>query len=153
MKRQQGLYVNLIDKIGYGMGNFSYGVISQAIATYIVFFSTSILNISGTMIGVAVSISIIWDALTDPIMGYISDHTYSKRYGRRHIYLIIGLVGMALSNMAIWSIQPEWSLPIKYILVLLLLLIVKTFTTVYATPYTALGAELSEDYNESFYLF
>lgn len=148
MNQLNTLKLRLRDKIGYGMGNFTYGIISQAIATYIVFFGTNILKISGTLIGFAVSFSVVWDALTDPFMGYISDHTVSKRFGRRHLYLIIGIVGMAITNLLVWQIQPQWPDFVKFILLLLLLLVIKTFTTIYTTPYTALGAELSEDYNE-----
>lgn len=148
MNQLRQLKVNLKDKIGYGMGNFTYGIISQAIATYIVFFGTNILKISGTMIGFAVSFSVVWDALTDPFMGYISDHTVSKRFGRRHLYLIIGIAGMAVTNLMIWQIQPQWPDLLKFICLLVLLLVIKTFITIYTTPFTALGAELSEDYNE-----
>ncbi|MDA3845938.1 MAG: MFS transporter [Vallitaleaceae bacterium] len=148
MKPTNQLDVRLKDKIGYGMGNFSYGIISQTIATYIVFFGTNILGITGTLIGLAVSISIIWDGLTDPIMGYVSDHTNSKRFGRRHIYLIMGIIGMAGFNLGLWFINPNWPMYVKYLLIVLSLLAVKTFITIYTTPYTALGAELSEDYNE-----
>jgi len=148
MNNKGSLDLRLKDKIAYGMGNFSYGIISQVVATYIVFFGTNILGISGTLIGIAVSISIGWDALTDPIMGYISDHTESKRFGRRHIYLIMGIIGMAVFNLGLWFINPTWPMYVKYPLILLSLLAVKTFITIYTTPYTALGAELSEDYNE-----
>ncbi len=135
-------------KIGYGTGNLTYGLISQVVATYIVVFGTNILGISAALIGTAVSLSVIWDAVSDPIMGYISDNTFLKRFGRRHLYLIVGLVGMAIFNMLIWNIPSSYPGPVKYILLILFLLFIKTFITIYTTPYTALGAELSNDYNE-----
>lgn len=141
-------HIRFRDKIGYSMGNVSYGIISQAIATYVVVFGTNILGIAGTLMGIAVSISVIWDALTDPVMGYISDYTISKRFGRRHQFLIVGIIGMAVFNLLLWQIQPEWNGVLKYILLIICLLCAKTFITIYTTPYTALGAELSNDYHE-----
>ncbi|MBF7097387.1 MFS transporter [Alkalibacter mobilis] len=136
------------DKIGYGTGNFSTGVINQVIGTYLVFYCTAILDIPGSMIGIAMSTSIIWDALTDPLMGHISDITRSKRFGRRHQYILIGGAGMAAANLLLWNLDKEMVLPLKFGLIVLLLLTIKTFSTIYVTPYTALGAELSDDYNE-----
>ena len=81
-------------------------------------------------------------------MGYVSDTTYTKKLGRRHLYILIGSIGMPIVNLSMWMINPEWPENIKFVLLLVELLLLKTFVTVYATPYTALGAELSSDYNE-----
>lgn len=120
----------------------------QVVGTYLVFYSTAILGIPGSMVGLAVSISIIWDAVTDPIMGYLSDITHSKIFGRRHLYLIIGASGIALTNYLIWNISASFSSSVKFLLIFIYIILFKTFTTIYITPYTALGAELSSDYNE-----
>lgn len=130
------------------MGNLTYGIVFQMIGTYIVFYATVVLGIPGTIVGAAVSISILWDALSDPLMGYLSDLTKSKRFGRRHLYILLGTFLMALFNYLIWSINPDWSIATKSVLVFLCLLAVRTSMTVFLTPYTALGAELSSDYDE-----
>ena len=77
----------------------------QIIGTYLVFYATAVLEIPGSLIGFAVSVSIILDGFVDPIMGYISDVTQLKRLGRRHLYLIIGCIGVALSNYLLWIID------------------------------------------------
>ncbi len=140
--------LTLFGKIGYGMGNFSYGIVSQMIGFYIVFYATSVLGISGGLVGLAVSISVIWDAVTDPIMGYISDITKSKRFGRRHGYILFGVIAMAITTLFLYSINPSWSNTTKFNLLLILLLLSKTFTTIYITPLSALAAELSDNYEE-----
>lgn len=140
--------ISLFDKIGYGMGNYSYGIVSQAIATYIVFYATTILGISGKLVGIAVSLSVFWDAITDPLMGCFSDMTRSKIFGRRHLYILFGVIAMAVFNFLLWSINPAWTGTTKLLLIVFYLIMAKTFITVYTTPYTALGAELSNDYNE-----
>lgn len=140
--------IPLSDKLGYGSGNFSTGVGNQVLGTYLVFYCTAILGIPGSLVGLAVSLSIIWDAITDPLMGYYSDITKSKVFGRRHLYLLVGGIGMALSNYVLWNINSGLSAYLKFTIIFLLILIIKTFSTIYVTPYTALGAELSNDYNE-----
>ncbi len=140
--------IALIDKFGYGAGNLGAGIILQVINTYIVFYATAVLNIPGTMVGVAVSLSIIWDAFTDPIMGYISDRSSFKYFGRRHLYLLIGALFAGIFNFYLWTINPENSLIFKYSWFFINVILVKTFLTVFGTPYVALGAELSSDYNE-----
>lgn len=136
------------EKLGYGCCNFGYGLILQVITSYLVFYSTVILKIPGVMVGTMISISVIWDALSDPIMGYISDITKLKKFGRRHLYLIIGASGLAIFNAFIWKINPNMPMLQKFVLLFIELILLKTFMTIFITPYTALGAELTDDYNE-----
>ncbi len=136
------------DKLGYGAGNLGSGIIFQALNTYIVFYATAVLNIPGLLVGLAVGISIIWDGLTDPVMGYISDRTSMSFLGRRHFYLLLGAFFTALINYYLWVISPELPLNIKFLWLLAGVILVKTFLTIFSTPYVAMGAELSCDYNE-----
>lgn len=140
--------IPILDKISYGVGNFSTGVSNQVIGTYLVFYCTAILGIPGSLVGLAVSLSIIWDAVTDPLMGYFSDITRSKTFGRRHQYILIGGIGLGVFNYFLWNISFHLSDYVKFIIIFILILVIKTFSTIYVTPYTALGAELSNDYNE-----
>lgn len=136
------------DKINYGIGNLSVGIAMQVVGTYLVFFSTVILGIPGYLVGLALGISVFWDAITDPIMGYASDITKSKRFGRRHLYLLIGSFGIALTIIVMWIIPTSLSTNLKFTLLFIDIILFKTFITIYVTPYTALGAELSSDYHE-----
>ena len=140
--------VPLMDKIFYGMGNFSTGVSMQVVSVFLVLYCTDILKISGSLVGLAAFIGVIWDAGTDPFMGYFSDATRSKMFGRRHLYILIGGIGLAITNFILWNLSADLPSKTKFIILLIDLLAMKTFSTVYVTPYTALGAELSNDYNE-----
>ena len=104
------------NQIGYGIGNYGYGLISQTISSYLVFYGTVVLFVPGKLIGLIVSISILWDAISDPLMGYISDNTKSK-FGRRHIYILLGTLLMAASNYFLWTISPEVSTLSKFFLI------------------------------------
>ena len=122
-KHQSSSYrkIPLLDKIAYGSGNFSTGVANQVIGTYLVFYCTAILGIPGSFVGLAVSISIIWDAITDPLMGYFSDITHSKIFGRRHQYLLIGGIGLGLTNYFLWNISSGLSTYVKFTVIFILI--------------------------------
>ncbi|HAS73633.1 MAG TPA: hypothetical protein DCS67_05765 [Clostridiales bacterium UBA8960] len=132
----------------FGFGNIGFGLTTQIMSAYLVFFATVILGMSGASIGLLVSLGIVWDALSDPIMGYLSDMTRSTRFGRRHLYLLIGGIGTTIINLGLWMIPSSLDNTVKWFLMIALVLLLKTFTTIYITPYTALAAEISEDYTD-----
>ena len=115
----------LKDKFSYGIGNLGVGVAMQVVGTYLVFFSTAILGISGSLVGIAVGFSVFWDAITDPVMGYISDITRSKRFGRRHLYLIIGALGVALTITSMWIIPSTLNSNFKFFLLFIDIILLK----------------------------
>jgi len=133
--------------VGYGAGHFGYGFISQTLASYLFYFATVVLLMKGSLIGLVVSVSIVWDAISDPLMGYISDRTKS-RFGKRHIYILIGTLMTAIINMILWLPSKDFSMWTKFIWLLLSVFLLKTFITVFITPYYALGAEMSDQYHE-----
>lgn len=140
--------ISWLDKIGYGSGNLGFGIVYQIIGAYLVFYATAVLDIPGSLIGIAVSAGVVWDGITDPLMGYFSDITHHRLFGRRHIYILIGSIGIFAANSLLWIVDPLLPTYNKFMWILVDLIIIKSFMTVYATPYTALGAELSSDYNE-----
>jgi Na+/melibiose symporter-like transporter len=140
--------VSWFDKFAYGAGNLATGASMQNVSAYLMFYATAILGLPGAAVGLVMGLSIFWDAVTDPPMGYVSDRTPHGGLGRRHPYLLIGAVGMALVLYLIWTIDPSLGAGARLALLTAFVLLFKTFTTVYTTPYTALGAELSTDYNE-----
>jgi len=137
-----------LSKLGYGIGNITYSLPYQTVATFLVFYATAILKIPAFLAGVVVAISAVWDALTDPVMGYLSDNTESTRFGRRHPYLLVGAVAIAVLSYFLWSINPQMDLSLKFAALLFLVIALKTALTVYVAPYNALGGELSADYDE-----
>lgn len=140
--------ITTIEKLGYGFGNLGFGIVFQCISAYLLFYTTAVLGLPGKYIGAIMAIGVFWDAVTDPLMGYISDITTFKKWGKRHFYILIGTFMISILNYFLWHIDLEVSNNIKLILILIYVLFLKTFLTVYGTPYTALGAELSTDYNE-----
>lgn len=135
-------------KLFYGFGNLGYSVIGQTVSNFFMFFATSVLGISGTLVGIAVAISTIWDGLSDTIIGYISDKYKIGKFGHRNGYMLIATIGMATINIALWCIPNTISVPLKFIWILVSLLLLETCNTMFATPYSALGNEIATSYDD-----
>lgn len=135
------------EKFYYGIGNLGYATVSSTLSNFIMFFGTSVLGISGTLVGIAVSISVMWDAISDPIVGYYSDNCNSS-LGKRHPFMLIGILGMCAINLIIWLVPATAPEGIKFVWILLSLLAVQTFCTCFGTPHLALGLEMSKDPHE-----
>lgn len=135
------------EKILYGFGDLGYATVAQTLSNFIMFFGTSVLGVSGTLMGIAISVGVLWDAISDPLLGYISDNTYSFM-GKRHPYILIGTLGMCAINLIIWLVPPSSPEIVKFLWILLSLLLVQTFCTFFSTPYLALGLEMTKDPHE-----
>jgi len=87
------------------------------------------------------------DALTDPIMGFISDNTKSK-WGRRKPYILLGSVITGVMFMIMWQLDPEKSQTYNFIYFLVVSIFFYIGYTIFATPLIGLGYEMTPDYNE-----
>ncbi len=133
--------------LAYGIGDLYGGGAFTLIGIYMIYFLTNTVGLSATKAGLVFGLGRVWDAITDPIMGYISDHTNSK-YGRRRVYFLIGMVPAALSILPMW-IVPFSKTTNGYIVFFYYLLSYMLFNTVYTvliTPYSALNADMTSDY-------
>ena len=68
-------------KLCYGIGNLGYGSMGQTVSSFIMFFATSVLGMPGFLVGITIAITSLWDGLSDPLIGYLSDRTKSKFFG------------------------------------------------------------------------
>jgi|GEM_PF-87200 len=133
-------------KLAFGSGNLYSGAINTYTFFY-AFFMTDIIGLNAISAGSVVLITQIWDAVTDPLMGYISDHTHSHR-GRRRVYFLAGIVPIFVSFVILWlplRLTHQWE---KYLFVLAGCLVFRTVYTMVMIPYQAMKAELSLDYHE-----
>lgn len=87
------------------------------------------------------------DGLTDPIVGHLSDNTHT-RWGRRKPYLVIGASLGALLLAAIWWANPEWSTTAQFAYLIVIGTLFYVCYGIYTMAWTAVGYELTDDYNE-----
>jgi len=135
----------MIKKVLYGCGNLSYSVISQTLSNFFMFYATSVLGISGTLVGIAIAISTIWDGISDTLFGYFSDNYNFLKIGKRNGYMLVATIGMSIVNIAIWCVPNTLALGLKFVWIIISLLILETFNTMFSTPYIALGNELAKN--------
>lgn len=132
----------------YGMGDLGFSLVTNTIGSFFMFYGTTVCGVSGTLMGLAYSIATIWDALTDPVVGYFSDRKRSTMFGRRHYYMFIAIFGMALVNVLLWNVPQNADTTVKFLWFALSLMLFNLMTTFYNTPNSALSMEITGDYNE-----
>ncbi|NLK17408.1 MAG: MFS transporter [Clostridiales bacterium] len=135
-------------KMYYGAGNLGIAFVSQTMTGFIMFFGTVVCRIPPFLMGLAFSIGVVWDAVTDPLMGYITDNTRSHLVGKRHGYIVAGTFLVALSNVLLWSVPMSADSIQKFLWFLGATILLQTTNTVFSTPYNALGIDLAGDYHE-----
>ena len=105
------------------------------------------LGVDPRMLGWALGLPRIWDALTDPLMGNFSDNTRT-RFGRRRPYILIGAILCAIMFALIWCPPTGWSPTAIGWYFMGMVFLYYTAYTVFVVPWGALGLELTTDYNE-----
>ena len=133
-------------KVVYGMGAFVNNTLAAAIGNMMIVLNLG-LGMSPALVGLLGALPRLTDALTDPIMGYASDNTRT-RWGRRRPYIFIGAISVAIVFTLLWQLPPGKSEGWYFWYFLGGSLIFFLAYTVYATPWVALGYELTPDYHE-----
>ncbi|WP_417464022.1 MFS transporter [Kordiimonas sp.] len=132
--------------LGYGSGDFALNLFWQGTGFYLFYFFTNVSGLSGTTVGTIFLIASLWDAVSDPMMGYIADRTKS-RWGPYRPYLLFGCVPLSASFALMFtpvSFESEASLTLYAIFVLMLF---RTAYTVVSIPYSALGARVTRNFD------
>jgi GPH family glycoside/pentoside/hexuronide:cation symporter len=133
-------------KIAFGSGHLANQLFPAALGVFMVVLVLS-LKMDPFLAGVLAALPRLLDALTDPIMGYISDNTRSK-WGRRRPYILVGSVITGFSFMLMWQLYPENSEWYNFFYFLFMSIIFYLGYTIFATPLIGLGYEMTPDYNE-----
>ncbi|NRD21280.1 MFS transporter [Winogradskyella eckloniae] len=138
--------VSLSQKIAFGVGMLANQMFPAVIGIFIVVLVKD-LGFPGWMWGVVSLAPRIFDAITDPIMGYISDNTKS-RFGRRRQYVFIGAVIMGIAFIFMWQLFRENTLDYNFWYFLLTSFAFYLGLTIFSVPYVAMGYEMSNDFHE-----
>lgn len=138
--------VSLGQKVAFGVGMLANQMFPAVIGIFIVVLVKD-LGFPGWMWGVVSLAPRIFDAITDPIMGYISDNTKS-RYGRRRQYVFIGAIIMGIAFVIMWQLFRANSLDYNFWYFLLTSFVFYLGLTIFSVPYVAMGYEMSDDFHE-----
>ncbi len=133
-------------KVAFGVGMFANQMFPAVLDIFVIVLVQD-LGFPGWMWGVLLFAPRIFDALTDPIMGFISDNTKS-RWGRRRQYVFIGAIIMGISYVFMWQLHGENSLNYNFVYFLSWSIIFHLGLTIFSVPYVAMGYEMSDDFHE-----
>jgi len=133
-------------KAAFGTGNLVVNLLPGALGVF-QFFLLTAFGIDPFLAGLLGGLPRLLDALTDPIMGYITDNTKS-RFGRRRPYIFIGAILSGIMFAVLWQLNPDNSQMYNFWYFLIFSFIFIIANTIFATPYIGLGYEMTSDYNE-----
>lgn len=140
--------LSVFDKLKFGVGEFGLSAITAMLQFYMLFFYTDIVGINPGLAGTAMLVGkITWDMVNDVLFGYFEDMTKS-RWGRRRPYLIFCSIPLMLAFWLLMSIPEGLSGATAFWTIIGTFILFDTFHTLVATAYSAMTAEITEDYDE-----
>ncbi len=139
--------LSLRTKIGFGLGDIYGGGAGTIVSFYYLYFLTDIIRINPALAGTAFLISKLYDAVTDPFEGVLTDRTRTP-LGRRRPYLLAGILLVFLSFFLMWYPAAYESETARFVYVIATYLFYSTVISIVMTAYNALASELTLDYHE-----
>ncbi|MTB50014.1 MFS transporter [Lewinella sp. W8] len=138
--------VPFIQKVAFGLGMLANQMFPAILGIFMVVLIEN-LGFPGWMYGLIAFAPRVFDSITDPIMGFISDNTRSK-WGRRRQYVLIGGVVMGIAFIFMWQLFKENSLQFNFWYFFLWSIVFYLGLTIFSVPYVAMGYEMSDDFHE-----
>jgi Na+/melibiose symporter-like transporter len=133
-------------KLFYGFGSVAFGVKDNGFSYLLLLFYNQVVGLPGPMVGLALLVALLWDACIDPLIGQVSDNLRTP-WGRRHPFMYAAALPVALSYLAVWT-PPHWDHLHLFFYLIVTAIVIRTFTSFYEVPSSALAAEFSADYDE-----
>src|SRR5210317_507503 len=138
--------VPFIQKMAFGSGHLVLNLLPGALAVFMFFLLTAF-GMDPFLAGLLGGLPRLFDAITDPIMGFISDNT-KGRFVRRRPYIFAGAILSGILFAVLWQLNPENSQMYNFWYFLIFSLVYLVGNTIFSTPLIAMGYEMTSDYNE-----
>lgn len=133
-------------KMAYSVGMLVNNLQAAALPALMIILNLG-LKIDAWLVGIIGFVPRLFDAISDPMMGYISDNT-SSRWGRRRPYILVGAILAGLIFMLMWQLPPGYSKSFYFWSFLIASVLYFLTYTIYSTPFVAFGFEMTSDYHE-----
>ena len=136
-------------KFNYSIGAVANGVKTDTFTFFLLFFYSNIIGLNSGLAGLAILIALCVDAVTDPLMGTISDRTNTK-YGRRHPFMMISFIPMSVGYILLFAPRQDWAMTQNelFIWMTLFTILTRIGMTLFDVPHRAFGGEVTKDYEE-----
>ncbi|MBK1879318.1 MFS transporter [Pelagicoccus mobilis] len=139
--------VSTREMVLYGSGGIAMNFMNNAATRLMNLIFVATLNVSPALMGTAMLVFRLWDAISDPMMGFISDNART-RWGRRRPFVVAGAVWAGIVFGFMWFIPLGWTEMGYFWWWLIFALLFFTGATVFIVPFLALGKEMSSNYHE-----
>ncbi|WP_128892444.1 MFS transporter [Erythrobacter sp. HKB08] len=133
-------------KLAHGFGAAAFGIKNNGFDYFLLLFYGTVVGLEPGLVGLAILIALVFDAISDPLVGYWSDN-FRSRWGRRHPFMYAAAIPVALSYFLLWN-PPDWGDAGLFVYLTVLAVLIRTFITFYETPSSALIPELTRNYEE-----
>ena len=138
--------VDFSTKLFYGFGAVANGAKSNGFNYLLLFYYSQVVGLRADLVSIGILIALIFDAVSDPLVGFISDNFHS-RWGRRHPFMYASGIPVAIAYYFLWS-PPAWDENMLFLYFVSMAVLIRTLITFYEIPATALVAELTDDYDQ-----
>lgn len=135
----------------FGLGSIAYGIKDGGFATFLLLFYNQVVGLPASAVGLAIMGALMIEAFVDPAVGFLSDHTRSK-WGRRHPWMYASALPVAIGWWLLWN-PPAWGETATLLYLFGSALLVRIALSAFEIPSSALGPELTSDYDERTRLF
>lgn len=139
---------NLVNRVSYGVGHAMISAKNMLFHFFFLFYFANVLGLPEWQVLAATFLAIIIDAVSDPVMGQISDNTRSRRWGRRHGWILISSIPTAAALTLLFSPPEGMSEGALFVWMAGFMIGTRILITGYTVPYFALGADMSSHYDE-----
>ncbi|WP_397420479.1 MFS transporter [Phenylobacterium sp.] len=138
---------SLWTKLAYGFGAGVSGVKDNGFAYFLLLFYSQVVGLDARLVGLALTIALMMDAIIDPVVGYWSDN-FRSRWGRRHPFMYFAALPLSSIYFLLWSPPVGWSDLATFWYLLGLAVVIRMTVSIYEIPSTALAPELTPDYDQ-----
>ena len=136
-----------LTKLFYGVGAVAYGVKDGGFSYFLLLYYNQVLGLPQQWVGVGIFVALLVDAVSDPLVGSLSDNLRS-RWGRRHPFMYASLLPVAISYFLLWNPPEGLSDALLFTWFVIMAIMVRLFITLYEVPSSSLVAELTDDYHQ-----
>ncbi|MCS6987482.1 MAG: MFS transporter [Sphingomonadaceae bacterium] len=133
-------------RLAYGLGAVATGVKNQGFAYFLLLFYGQVVGLDARLVGLALFIALVADAVSDPVVATWSDNLRS-RWGRRHPFLYAAALPVAVAFYFVWNPPPGASQGVLFAWLVTFAVLVRLLMTLHEVPSIALAPELVADYD------
>ncbi|MCW2598211.1 MAG: transporter [Frankiales bacterium] len=131
----------------YGAGAIGNGIFVTVPGLLLLFYLTDVVGVGAGLASLALFVPKFWDAFVNPLVGSLSDRSTS-RFGKRRPFLLVGGIGTAISFVLLFSAPRFSSTTVTALYVTAVFTVAMTLYAVYCVPWSAMPAEMTDDYHE-----